>query len=721
MDNSSLINSLNDAQRLAVSAPSQSMLILAGAGSGKTRVLVHRIGWQIQVEGLSIHNILAVTFTNKAAKEMRGRVESLLNISARSMWIGTFHGLAHRLLRRHPEQAKLADNFQVIDSDDQLRIIKRLVKSMNIDDKKWPPKQFMWFINAQKDEGIRAKHMPEPLDEYQRTLLAVYKAYEDICNRSSLVDFAELLLRAHELLRDNADLLQLYQERFKQVHVDEFQDTNTIQYAWLRLLTDGKDNLFVVGDDDQSIYGWRGAKIENLHHFQQDYPNHKLIKLEQNYRSTSNILKSANALIAKNEDRMGKELWTDTGDGELISIYSAFNEQDEAYFVVEKIRKWVLEGSSRQDIAILYRSNAQSRQFEEKLMATGTPYRVYGGLRFFERMEIKNALAYLRIMSNHHDDPSFERVFNTPTRGIGAKTIEEIRVLARELDISLWQAAVDMLKHNRLTPRASNALKGFLTLVVHLGKEAEQQSLFDKVKLIIEKSGLIGLYQKEKGEKGEVRIENLEELANAARLFEFDEDNEENLNELDMFLTHAALESGDAQGDDYEDCVQLMTLHSSKGLEFKHVFLVGLEEGLFPSSQSSDDITKLEEERRLCYVGITRAMQHLVISHAESRRLYGKETNPTPSRFLKEIPAEFVQEVRIRASISRPAVARRKRSSSIRQIGTYKIGQRVRHVKFGEGVVLQIKGEGKQESVQINFKGTGLKWLMLTYAKLDTL
>jgi len=717
----SLIDSLNDAQRLAVSAPSQSMLILAGAGSGKTRVLVHRIGWQVQVEGLSIHNILAVTFTNKAAKEMRGRVEDLLNISAHSMWIGTFHGLAHRLLRRHATQAKLPETFQVIDSDDQLRVIKRLVKTLNIDDKKWPPKQMMWFINAQKDEGIRARHMPEPNDVFLSTQLQIYKAYEEICNRSGLVDFAELLLRAHELLRDNEDLLQFYQDRFKQVHVDEFQDTNTIQYAWLRLLTEGRDNLFVVGDDDQSIYGWRGAKIENLYSFQEHYPNHRVIKLEQNYRSTGNILKSANALIARNDARMGKELWTEAGDGELISVYSAFNEQDEAYFVVEKIRKWVNDGGSRQDVAILYRSNAQSRQFEEKLMATGTPYRVYGGLRFFERMEIKNALAYLRIMSNHNDDASFDRVINTPTRGIGTKLIDDIRLLARDNELSLWQAAVELINQNRLTARASNALKGFLDLIKRLGDEAEGKELFDKVKLIVEKSGLVELYKKEKGEKGEARIENLEELVNAARFFDFDEDNEENLNELDMFLAHAALESGDMQGDDYEDCVQLMTLHSSKGLEFKLVFLVGLEEGLFPSQQSTDDVGRLEEERRLCYVGITRAMQQLYITHAESRRLYGKETYPRPSRFLKEIPAEFIQEIRIRANVSRPVTAVKKKSASIQQVGTYKMGQRVSHVKFGEGVVLQMEGEDAQERVQINFQGVGLKWLMLSYAKLEVL
>ncbi len=401
-------------------------------------------------------------------------------------------------------------------------------------------------------------------------------------------------------------------------------------------------------------------------------------------------------------------------------MYTAFNEQDEAYFVVEKIRKWVNDGGLRQDIAILYRSNAQSRQFEEKLMTTGTPYRVYGGLRFFERMEIKNALAYLRVMSNHHDDASFERIINTPTRGVGAKTIDDIRLVAREKELSLWKAAIELINQNRLSARATNALKGFLDLVKQLEKEAEGSELYEKVKLIVEKSGLIELYKKEKGEKGEGRIENLEELVNAARSFDFDEGNDENLNELDMFLAHAALESGDMQGDDYEDCVQLMTLHSAKGLEFKLVFLVGLEDGLFPSQQSTNDITRLEEERRLCYVGITRAMEQLYITHAESRRLYGKETYPSPSRFLKDIPAEFIQEIRIRANVSRP-VSSVKRNTSTIQVGTYKLGQRVSHVKFGEGVVLQMEGEGAQERVQINFHDVGLKWLMLSYAKLDVL
>jgi DNA helicase-2/ATP-dependent DNA helicase PcrA len=523
------------------------------------------------------------------------------------------------------------------------------------------------------------------------------------------------------LLRDNPDVLDFYQQRFRQVHVDEFQDTNTIQYAWLRLLTDGKDNLFVVGDDDQSIYGWRGAKIENIYSFQKHYPNHQVIKLEQNYRSTGTILKAANKIIANNAGRMGKELWTDAGEGDLISLYAAFNEQDEAYFVVERIKAWVNEGGLRSEAAILYRSNAQSRQFEEKLMATGTPYRVYGGLRFFDRAEIKNALAYLRLMSNRHDDASFERVINTPTRGIGAKAIDDIRGIARDQSISLWAAAIVLINQRTMTARSTNALIGFLELIKQLDNQAEELELYEKVKLVVEKCGLVDLYNKEKMDKGEEKVENLEELVNAARLFDFDRENEENMGELDMFLTHAALESGDNQADEFEDCVQLMTLHSAKGLEFKLVFLVGMEEGLFPSQQSVDDVGRLEEERRLCYVGMTRAMQQLYLTYAESRRLYGRESYPRPSRFLREIPTELCKEVRMRATISRPVTAVQPKVTSLQAVGSYKLGQRVSHDKFGEGVVLQLEGAGAQERVQINFKQVGVKWLMLAYAKLDVL
>lgn len=736
MDINKITDSLNNAQHQAVTAPSQSVLVLAGAGSGKTRVLVHRIAWQIEHNNISPHSILAVTFTNKAAREMRGRIEQLINIPTQNLWIGTFHGIAHRLLRRHAAQARLPEGFQVMDSSDQLRVVKRLLNSLNMDEKTWVPREVQWYINAQKDEGIRAKHIPNTGDLHEQQRILLYRAYEELCNRSGLVDFAELLLRAHELLRDNDQLLAHYQQRFRQVHVDEFQDTNTIQYAWLRLLTEGKDNLFIVGDDDQSIYGWRGAKIANMYRFQTHYPNHQVIKLEQNYRSTGNILKAANQVIAKNQGRMDKELWTTANDGELISVYTAFNERDEADFVVEKIRRtWIAQGNKRSEAAILYRSNAQSRQFEEQLVAKGIPYRVYGGLRFFDRAEIKNALAYLRLLSNRDDDASFERVVNTPTRGIGAKAIDDLRHLAREHNISLWTAA------SRLNTRAIN---GFLHLITMLSQQAEGLELSERVDLVIRTSGLVELYQKDKQDKGEEKLENLAELVNAAKLFYFDKDNEEGMTELELFLTHAALESGEQQAEGDDDCVQLMTLHSAKGLEFNLVFLVGMEEGLFPSAQSVDDTVRLEEERRLCYVGITRARQQLYMTYAESRRLYGRETYPRPSRFLRDIPKSLLHDIRMQASVSYPVTATKPTHNSGEfnkprpaypppspskpatprtpiSTGRYKTGQKVSHAKFGVGIIIASAGEGAKESVMVNFKQVGVKQLMLAYAQLDIL
>ena len=503
MDVTHIIESLNDAQRQAVTAPSQSMLVLAGAGSGKTRVLVHRIAWMIKTQDLSPQSILAVTFTNKAAAEMRGRIETLLDHPVQGMWVGTFHGLAHRLLRRHAHEAGLPEAFQVIDSDDQLRMIKRLLKALALDEARWPPRQVQGYINAQKEEGRRAQHIAESGDLYQRQMLTLYREYEQICVRSGLVDFAELLLRIHELLRDNEQLLQFYKQRFLHVHVDEFQDTNTIQYAWLRLLTEGKNNLFVVGDDDQSIYGWRGAKIENIFSFQSDYPNHLVVRLEQNYRSTANILNAANALIANNQGRMGKELWTDDSDGEPISLYAAFNEQDEAYFVVERIKKWVELGGLRSEAAILYRSNVQSRLFEERLMSGGIPYRVYGGLRFFERAEIKNALAYLHLIANANNDAAFERVINIPNRGIGPKTIEDLRSVARDERISLWQAASKVVTSGAVTARTVRVLNSFIDVINNVVEQAEGLALYEKVQQVVEHTGLIDFHKKEKGEKSE--------------------------------------------------------------------------------------------------------------------------------------------------------------------------------------------------------------------------
>ncbi|MBL4783678.1 MAG: DNA helicase II [Porticoccaceae bacterium] len=721
MDITHILDGLNDAQRDAVSAPETSALILAGAGSGKTRVLVHRIAWLMQVEGVSPFGILAVTFTNKAAGEMRERVQSMLKTPVGGMWIGTFHGIAHRLLRMHSQELGLPDAFQVLDSDDQFRMIKRLLKAMDVDDSRWPPRQVQWFINAQKDEGKRAAHIAPSSDHFEQKMLDIYGEYERACQRSGLVDFAELLLRAHELIRDNDEVREHYQQRFKHVLVDEFQDTNTIQYAWLRLLTQENENLYVVGDDDQSIYGWRGAKIENIHSFQKDYPAHKVVRLEQNYRSTSTILKAANALIVNNDGRMGKELWTDGEDGELISLYAGYNDQDEARFVVDRIKDWASNGNARAEAAILYRSNAQSRLFEEYLMSAGVPYRVYGGHRFFERMEIKNALAYMQLATHVENDAAFERIVNTPTRGLGTRTLDIIRDQARAQDIPLWQAANKLCEGLELSGRALNALSGFLSLIRQIKSDLSSMALFEQVEQVISRSGLIAHHKKEKGEKGEARVENLEELVNAARQFSYEADADENLSELDSFLAHAALEAGDAQGDKFEDCVQLMTLHSAKGLEFPLVFLTGMEEGLFPSQRSVDDVGKLEEERRLAYVGITRAMQQLYLTYAESRRLHGQETYPMPSRFIREVPAELMQEVRLGARVSRPVTTNHSPGFAKESSTGYKMGQRVMHAKFGEGVVLNHEGAGAQARLQVNFAAVGSKWLMLAYAKLEKL
>ncbi len=720
MDLTQIIDSLNPQQREAVSLSSNSVLVLAGAGSGKTKVLVHRIAWLMQVDGISPFSILAVTFTNKAAMEMRNRVETLLGFSASAMWIGTFHGLTHRLLRRHAQSAGLPDNFQILDSDDQYRLIRRLLKSLNLAEARWPPRQIQWFINAQKDDGRRARHLGESGDPYQRQMVRIYTAYETLCERSGLVDFAELLLRAHEMLRDVPGMLDHYRQRFAHVLVDEFQDTNTIQYAWLRLLTGERENLFVVGDDDQSIYGWRGAKIENIYRFQKEYPGHRLIRLEQNYRSTGNILSAANELIANNAGRLGKNLWTSGKTGESIDLYAAFNEQDEAIFVIDRIRQWIADGNRRGEAAILYRSNAQSRLFEEKLVAAGIPYRVYGGLRFFDRAEIKNAMAYLRLIANRDDDTSFERIINVPARSIGARTVDGIRDSARAAECSLWQAARELLQSGRLPQRTATALGQFMDLIDKLAQACRGRELAEQIRLVIDQCGLLELYKQE-GEKGDARVENLEELVNAARQFEFDEQNEEDLSELDLFLAHASLESGENQGDSYDDCVQLMTLHSAKGLEFPLVFMVGLEEGLFPGQRSLEEAGRLEEERRLCYVGMTRAMQKLVLVYAESRRLYGRDTFARPSRFLREIPPGTVREVRARATISRPVSVSPRPDRSQARGAAFLLGQRVQHAKFGDGIVLQNEGDGQQARVQVNFEEAGVKWLMVAYANLQTL
>jgi len=653
MDVSHILDSLNPAQREAVTAPLGSGLVLAGAGSGKTRVLTHRIAWLIQTQGLSPFSILAVTFTNKAAAEMRARIESLLQVPLRGMWVGTFHSLAHRFLRAHWRDADLDQNFQIIDADDQLRLVKRVMAGLNLDDKKWPAKQAVWWINAQKDEGLRPAHIEDFGDLYVKTQLSVYRVYEEACQRGGMVDFAELLLRTHETLLKQPALLKHYQERFAALLVDEFQDTNGIQYAWLRILAGERNNLMVVGDDDQSIYGWRGAKIENIQRFQDDFPDFLMVRLEQNYRSTNTILGAANSLIMNNSDRLGKQLWTEDGQGDAISLYAAYNEIDEARYIVERIKQWFADGNGYSEAAILYRSNAQSRVLEEALLRSQMPYRIYGGQRFFERAEIRTALAYIRLVNQRDADAAFERVVNLPARGIGGKNLEQIR--------------------------------GF---------------------------------------------ENLAELVSAARTFDpddnvmFDPDARAEMTVVDEFLGHAALEAGEGQGQANEDCVQLMTMHSAKGLEFPVVFLAGLEEGLFPHNMSLEEPGRLEEERRLCYVGVTRAMRKLYITYAESRRLNGSENYNQKSRFITEIPAELIQEVRLQDTVVRPAY---QTSHKVKRIfseveGTdFALGQRVMHAKFGEGVILNYEGAGKQARVQVKFDQVGSKWLMLSFANLQAI
>ncbi len=725
MDVTPILDALNESQRKAVSLPcAASALVLAGAGSGKTRVLVRRIAWLIQTEAISPHSILAVTFTNKAAKEMRNRIEELLGMSVQGMWVGTFHGLAHRLLRAHWQDAKLPQNFQILDSDDQLRVVKRVMRALNIDDSRWPPKQAQWFINAQKDEGLRAAFVPEQLDPYSKTMRAIYAAYEDTCNTTGMVDFGELLLRAHELWLNNPRLLKHYQERFQHILVDEFQDTNTIQYAWLRVLAGGGSRITVVGDDDQSIYGWRGAKIENIQKFSHDFPDTQMIRMEQNYRSTSTILNAANRVIANNQGRLGKELWTEGNEGEPISLYAGFNEIDESRFIVGIIEDAFKQGRAYSDCAILYRSNAQSRVLEESLLRAGIPYRVYGGQRFYDRLEIRNALAYLRLILNRDDDAAIERVINVPTRGIGGKTVDLLRAEARHGGVSVWRAAQQLITSKAITARAAAALQGFIDLIDQLDKDTTDLPMHELTDHVLEKSGLLEYHRQEKGEKGQARVENLEELVSATRAFSADAYDAEGMTELGVFIAQAALDAGEAQADEHDDCVQMMTLHSAKGLEFPLVFLAGMEEGLFPHKMSMEDPSGLEEERRLCYVGITRAMQKLYMTYAESRRLHGSETMNRPSRFIREIPAECINEIRFKSKISKPVSFNQQSGGS--PFAGYQIpdtefhlGQRVLHNIFGEGVVLNFEGQGSQARIQVNFDKEGSKWLVVGYAKLQ--
>lgn len=718
MDVSYLLEGLNDKQREAVAAPRVNMLVLAGAGSGKTRVLVHRIAWLLSVEQASPFSIMAVTFTNKAAAEMRHRIEDLIGTSQGGMWIGTFHSLAHRLLRAHYLDAGLPQDFQIIDSDDQYRLIRRIVKSMALDDKQWPPRQGMWYINGKKDEGLRPQHIQTYGNPVETTWLKVYQAYQEACDRAGLVDFAELLLRAHELWLNKPQILEHYQHRFTNILVDEFQDTNRIQYAWIRMLAGQTGKVMIVGDDDQSIYGWRGAQVENIQNFLNEFPGAETIRLEQNYRSTSNILKAANALIANNSDRLGKNLWTEGAEGEPISLYCAFNDLDEARYVVGRIKRWHEEGGALADCAILYRSNAQSRIMEEALLQANMPYRIYGGQRFFERQEIKDALSYMRLTANRHDDASFERVVNTPMRGIGDRTLDVVRQVARDNQITLWESALQVIEHKMLAGRAIAAIARFLELIETLANETADMPLHVQTDRIIRDSGLKAMYEQEKGEKAQARIENLEELVTATRQFSY-QDEDEDLMPLQAFLSHAALESGEGQADAYQDAVQLMTLHSAKGLEFSQVFIVGVEEGMFPSQMSLDEGGRLEEERRLAYVGVTRAMKKLTLTYAENRRLYGKEVSHRPSRFIGELPKECVEEVRLRATVSRPVNHHRLGTPIVSNDTGYSLGQRVKHPKFGEGTIINIEGSGEHCRLQIAFNGEGIKWLVAAFARLE--
>lgn len=716
MDVTPILEGLNAAQKEAVTSEQRNLLVLAGAGSGKTRVLVHRIAWKIAVDDVSPFAILAVTFTNKAAREMRQRIDDLLGMSLRGMWVGTFHGLAHRLLKLHWRDAGLDENFQIMDADDQLRLVKRVMRALDLDEQRWPPKQAQWWINAQKDEGLRAVHFQEAGDPYLAAMLKIYRRYEETCQQLGVIDFAELLLRALDLWKENPQLLAHYRGRFRHILIDEFQDTNAVQYAWVRLLAGDHCHVTAVGDDDQSIYGWRGARVENILNFERDFKGAQVVRLEQNYRSTSTILNAANAVIARNSGRLGKNLWTDRTEGEAISLYAAFNERDEARFIVERIESWLKDGNCRDEAAIVYRSNAQSRVLEEALLQAGIPYRIYGGQRFYERLEIKNALSYLRLLQHRHDDTAFERVINVPPRGIGDRTLEAIREQARSSNCSLWDSAVRLINDDRLPPRARGAVAGFLQLVHEMAGMAESVALPELAEHAIQRSGLLEYHRNEKGERGQARVENLEELVSACRNFSA-EDPEQPV--LPQFLAQVSLDAGDHQAATDQDAVQMMTLHSAKGLEFPLLFMSGMEENLFPHRMSLEEPGRLEEERRLAYVGITRAMRKLYLTFAESRSIHGNETFNTLSRFIRDIPRELLEEVRLRTTVVRPtsyATAGRLGDNSP-ETG-FELGQRVSHQVFGDGVILNFEGRGPRARVHVKFERAGTKVLILSSANL---
>ena len=729
-----LLAGLNPKQLEAVTLPHQSALILAGAGSGKTRVLTARIAWLIQTGQVSPTGLLAVTLTNKAAKEMLTRITASLPINTRGMWVGTFHGLCNRLLRAHHREAMLPASFQILDTADQLSAIKRLIKLMNVDDEKFPPKQVQSYINNCKDEGLRA-HSVDAYDGHSQKLREIFAAYDKQCQRDGVADFAELLLRCYELLERDAHIRQHYQERFKYILVDEFQDTNRLQYQWLKLLA-GHNNhespncMFAVGDDDQSIYGFRGARVGNMRDFENDFDIQHIVKLEENYRSHSNILDAANAIISNNKNRLGKNLWTSAGAGEPVRVYEAYNDNDEAGFIVDEIKMLHAEGTSLGDIALLYRSNAQSRVLEHALFSANLPYRVYGGLRFFERSEIKHALAYMRMIANANDDTALLRIINFPARGIGARSLEQLQESARAEDCSLWQAAINKVGNGKL---GNKGIEGFVALIRHMVDDAYGITLPELAELATTLSGLKAHYENDK--EGEDRIANLEELVTAAVSFtnrdfgnhnNVDGETEQDL--LTQFLSHASLEAGEHQADVGREALQLMTVHASKGLEFKAVFISGLEEGLCPHEQSLYENNGIEEERRLMYVAVTRARQRLYLSHAQSRMLHGQVRYGIPSRFLDEIPVELLKHLNTKPSskpgLSRdynelPAMMSRQQSLNQKNAMPWKIGQQVSHAKFGAGVVVSYEGNTNDMRIQINFGREGLKWLALEFAKLN--
>lgn len=714
-----LLSGLNDAQAQAVTASARALLVLAGAGSGKTRVLVHRMAWLIREQHIAPHRLLAVTFTNKAAHEMRVRVEQLLGQDSGRLWIGTFHGIAHRLLRLHWQVAGLAEDFQIIDSDDQLRLLKRILKNCGVNEKDCMPKSAQWFIAHQKDQGLLPHQVENDGDWKIKQLIEIYQAYEVACAQSSLIDFGDLILKTHRLWLEQPDLRAHYQQRFAHILVDEFQDTNTLQYAWLQLLmTDPtaieQNAMTAVGDDDQSIYGWRGASSDNLQRFTQEYSDSQLIRLEENYRSTQMILNAANGLIACNANRLGKELWTSGEPGERVTRYTAADEQDEARYVGQTLRTYLQAGYKGCELAILYRSNAQSRALEESLLRLSLPYRIYGGMRFFERAEIKEGLAYLQLINNRHNNSAFERVVNTPARRIGDRTLKMVNETALREQCSFWQAANNLVQAYALGKSATEALAGFMRLIDDLAQSTQDCSLGEQVNRVVYESGLHGLYAGDSSERGQGKLENLLELINAAHQFSFaEEDN--TLSPLAAFLAHASLDAGDSAVQT-ADRIQLMTLHAAKGLEFPIVLIVGLENGLFPSYPAMQLESRLEEERRLCYVGITRAMKKLHLCHAEARFLHGQTQRHAPSLFLKEVPLRCLDSIHYARQMVTPTTMTYKKASPTvlcaQAASGFYAGQRVKHTAFGEGVVLQVEAGKDYDRIHINFENHGAKWIM---------